>query len=440
MKTIKGFMEMQSFVDNVPWSISPLGELSNLAKTFSKEVGHYSRPSQPDVDLRTFLSRDGENLVAAENALVEPILQIGQWMFEGAATGLFNDTTEDFVSSLLSEFSSIIEDVEAGNMVNGGENRFLPEYIQFTVRTVADSYVKIWFADDAFQRQYDEFELVIVPPLDNLDDLIRTPVEVKASLDQIDDSGRQTRIQQAKNNYPDTLTKVELFEWSSPLQPEIILNTYWGIIIYGPAGNNVDSIRNALVEYVLANSSYEREVWEEHLPDIFKTTEYTIVPFWDKYAIDNQTLQRGVLSPTVRHKDVLAIAKASATEYPEAHVEEYVETSAVAYRSLSFAIIGGPDNRDGIMTFYGRFKDYITLPTTSTEFSRMDPVTQAWIVKFVEMLRTADDMTEFSDIPVGMTRLIRNDIMYLVATFNEVQYLVLSRQSYEQLVTNLGEG
>lgn len=372
-----------------------------------------------------------------EVAYRDPLLELGQWLYTNAIGGFFNDDESAFNSLLLGEFSDRITDVSVGQMVQEGDsNVWLPQYLQFRVlgsEVATENFIRLWFSDQAFRAQYDEYTIEVVPPFDTLDDFFKTAPEVKALMDQYDDAERMQRIQAVIGDKPPTHQRVELYTWANPIQPDYELTTPWTLVIYGPAGNNIDNIKAALSAYILANSAYERVEWEEYIPDLFKATEFIITPLWANFSIPNETLVKGLYSPTIRHKDVLAIARATATRYDSVHVDDVVETSVANWRSMGFLAVGGPDNRDGINVLSQRFPDYIAIPTSSNEFSRMSPETQNWTVMLSQMLRTADEMTEYSDLPIGMSRLERDGVMYLVASHKEFQYLVVSRLSYEDL-------
>jgi hypothetical protein len=439
MYIIKGFMVMKPLADNTPGIVSPLGELSTYAKTFSKDIGHYASAESPDVDLMAFTSQVDDEAPKTVPATYRPVLlAVGQWVYENAVAGIFSDSESDFSSALLGEFADRLTDLDVGQMTQGDTaNVWAPQYVQFTVTDPAVegevNRVRLWFSDDAFRSQYDDFHIDVVPPIDTVDDFFKTAVEVKALLDQYDDSERMARIQEQIGDLPPTLTRVEMYEWSNPIEPDYELSTPWAVIIYGPAGNNIDNIKAALAKYVLDNSAHDRTEWEDYIPDLFKATEFIITPMWANFSIPNETLVRGLYSPTIRHSEVLALAKATATRYDPLHVEDVVETTVANWRSMALIAVGSPDNRDGILRLSQRHPDYIVISTQDNEFSRMSPSTQEWSVMLSEMLKVADGMTEYSDLPFGMTRLMRDGVMYLVSSFEEFQYLVVSRVSYEDL-------
>lgn len=438
MYILKGFMVIQPLADNTPRVISPIGELSTYSKTFSKDVGHYSNPDQPSVDFMAFNSHtdDGPQVEVAPGYR-DPILELGEWLYTNSVSGAFTNSESAFATLMLTEFSDRLTEVDVGQMTQDPTSSiWMPQYLQFTVlgtEVDVENRIRVWMSDQAFRAQYDEYNVTVVPPIENIDDFFKTAVEVKALIDGFDDSQRMLRIQAAKNEYPETILRTEIYEWTNPIQPEYQLSTSWTLIIYGPAGNNIDNIKAVLTQYILDNSAYTQQEWEDYIPDLFKATEFIITPLWANFSIPNQTMVKGLYSPTIRHKDVLSFARATATRYDNAYVDDVVTTSVANWRSMGFLAVGGPDNRDGVNLLSDRFPDYIAIATSSGEFGRMSPKTQDWSVLLSNMLRVADEMTEFSDLPSGMTRLVRDEVLYLVASHEEFQYLVVSRLAYEDL-------
>lgn len=436
MYTIKGFMLVQPMADNDPNQVSVLGELSTYARTYSRDLGHYSNDAYTDIDFVSFLSEDSVNgAQALPLAYSSIILEIGQWMYDQALLGSFTTNAADCASAVLAHFSGQIVDVSVGNMVQYSGSTYLPEYIAFSKEPNATepNTIKIWFSDAAFRTQYDEYEITIVPPIDNVDGLIQPALEVKALLDAVTDTVKMERVQTASDGDPATTIKTVEYDWSNPSDPSIVLSTPWTILIYGIAGNNIDIIKAELASYILANSTNVQSVWEQYIPDIFRSTEFILTPLWDRYSIPNETMVAGIFSPTILVSDMLSKAQATAPDYDAAHVESVLCSSVAIYRSTAFLAVGGPDNRDGIDVLYDQFPDYFVVSSTSLDFGKMSNDTQGWVTLLTRMLDVANDMTEFSELPVDMSRLNRGGVMYVAASYQDVQYLVVSRQSYETL-------
>lgn len=436
MYTLKGFIGIQALANNTPDQVATIGELSTKARTYSKDTGTYNNALYADVDLISFYSVDDvSGVIEVPTTYSSKSLEVSQWMYGQAEAAAFTAVSSDCLAAVQANFLGDITDITVGAMVEYSAGKLLPEWIQFSVEPIATTpnVIKIWFSDAAFKTQYDEFEIVVVPMVDNVDSYIDTFLNVKAVLDAEDYTTRMQRMQTAIGNYPPTILKSVEYNWIDQVDPNLNLTSPWGILIYGVAGDNVDSIKAAIAAAVLAASVNNAATWELYIPDLFKSTEFVVIPMWQNYSIPNQTLLAGLFSPTVDYNDILTIANAGCVGYDPTHISNNIQSSVAYYRSTSFLAIGGIDNRDGIIKFKDQFSDYFVVPTTSVDFSRMSVDTQNWIILLTEMLAVAAEMTTYSDLPAGMSRLFRGSVMYLVANYQDIQYLVLSRQSYDAL-------
>jgi hypothetical protein len=194
-----------------------------------------------------------------------------------------------------------------------------------------------------------------------------------------------------------------------------------------------------LSEWILANSTHTREEWVVIFPDIFSSTEFIITPMWTQYAVPNRTLDPGVYSPTTNVARAIQVARTTCTgtSYNNIHIDANLAVVGCLYKSVSLLIVGGPENSDDIFRFEEKWRDYMAVTTGSTDFNRMQPLTQQWVNMLYEMLMIAETMTEFSDIPPGFTRLRRTNgngqhILYLVNSIENVQYLVVSKNTMQR--------
>ncbi len=457
--SLKGFFAYGALADNDPNEVALLGELSVWSRTYSKDrllfsVGSGGNPST-SVDTTIFSSKraDTDVQVPVPVPYANLLTDIARWCYLQATTGIFTSNPEVFRQQILTEYSGRIRDVQVGPMLQQG-SIYLPEFVvfYFVPDAVSESWgserdyldesrVKIWFSDDAFSRQFDEYEIEFIAPIPNLDDffLLADQVTTRVNARTIPELTDQVREIAARNPY--TILRSDIFTYHDPLVgSDYTLDTTWTFIIYGAGGNNIDAIKEALIEWILDNSTHTREEWAEIFPDIFTSTEFIITPMWNQYAVPNMTLQEGVFSPTVNVQRALEIARVTSTgtNYTETHVDQVLAVVGCTYKSLGLLAVGGPENRNGINRFERQWPDYMAVATTSIDFNRMQPDTQQWVMLLYQMLAVAEDMTEFSDIPLTMTRLRRTapggeTVLYLVSSYKNVQYLVVARSSLEAL-------
>lgn len=433
MYILKGFMVYSALADNTVGAIAPLGELSTDSMTYAKEKGQYVSDQYPDTLLYSFESRDPElGLVPVPIQQSDNALMVGQWIFSNAISGQLTENRQQCQQQLSTEFVTDLENFEVGEMVSNG-NIWMPSWVSYRI-IGTESFVKLWFSDEAFSSQYDGYELEIIPPVDNIDDLFGSRAAVRALLDSrtLQDVVRITESKRAE--FPYTVLRTDQFNWvdrHDTESPKWETPTYWTVLVYGRIADNIDTIRNELVEWILERSSRDREAWVEILPDLFAATEFIITPMWSQYSVPNQTIQAGVYSPIVKVPEAISLAKQTCkgAGFSEAWVEQNLTITTTPFKSIGLVVTGSEENRDGITNFSDRFPDYMSVSTNSHDFSRMSPETQQWVLMLNEMLKHSETMTRYSGIPAGYNRLIREDVVYLVRDYQNIQYLMVTRST-----------
>lgn len=433
MYTLKSFMVFGSMADNAVGVIAPLGELSTDSLTYAKEKGQYQLPQYAEPTLVSFHSDQDGTQVRVPTDHFTLALQIGQWLFEAAVDGVTNGDAGDFARLFNSEFAGVAIDLDVGEMVVSG-NMWMPEWIVYKKANTV-SRIKIWFSDEAFSNQYDSYEIDFIPPIDKIDDFFKGQIDVRNLVQAKSWSDMVKATETKKGEHPYTVLRTDGFDWHDANDRNYTLPTNWTSLIYGRAGNNLDIVKQELVSWILENSDHTREEWAVIFPDLFTNTEFIITPLWTQYAIPNKTMQSGIYSPTVEFQRALDIAKQTAqgTGYTDTWVTTHLRASFIPYKSVAFLSVGSPENRDGIVDFNQRWVDYIAVGTESIDFNRMSPDTQGWVLFFNDLLKVAEEMTEYSDVPVGYNRLERNGVYYVSAGYNNIQYLVVLRSFLETI-------
>ncbi len=453
--SLKGFISYGALTNNQPGIISPVGELSLRSGTFAKDRTHYTRATDTSpptsAELVCFNSRSVAGQPIAVPAQISAlILEIANWAYVEAVDGTFTSSTDSFRTPLLAEFGDRIEDISIGAMVAGG-GIWLPGSLTFFGKASAifggtppagmeELRVRVWFADDEFRRQYDEYHIEFVAPVDDLDDLFGNPVQVGNLLRQMTPPVLDEKVRELVGNSPYTSRRSYNFNYHHLGNPTQTTPAYWTFVIWSDYGDNIDTLKKELVEWILDNSTHTREEWAEIFPDIFASTEFILMPLWNQYAIPNLTLNNAMYSPTVLMTDAQEMIKAVGvgTSYTEAHVVENSTFMSMPWKSIAMVAVGGPENREEKFKIFEVLPDYIAVPTSSIDFERMSESTKFWSQKMFAMLIVAENMTEFSDVPAGMSRLKRtntdgDEIMYLVSSVNDIQYLVVSKQSLNSM-------
>lgn len=455
--SLKGFIGYGALADNHRFDIAPLGELSAYARTFSKDRELYAIPTGSNpattADLTVFSARRDTGVqVGTPLPLSNFLLQVSTWAYRQALLGTFTNNPESFRQACLTEFNGRIIDLTVGSMVYNG-TIYLPGVITFAVNIEniagawgdAEAYMgsprlKLWFSDERFRKEYDEYEFEFVAPLVPMDQFFQQSAQVNELLSAVTFTDMTERANDKAGTTPYTRLRTEMFHYYDPVDPTYKIPTYWSILIWGAAGDNIDAIKENLIQWILANSTHTREEWAIRFPDIFTSTEFVVAPFWSQYAVENMSVQAGVYSPVVSLSQALAIALSvsTGTGYTPAHIEQSVQVTSIPFKSIALGVIGGPENRQGKNRLTDHYPDYMNVSSTHPDFGRMSLETQGLVLMLEDMLRTAEVMTEFSDVPTGMTRMSRTNrtgaqILYLVKSYRDVQYLVVTANTMHVL-------
>lgn len=424
MYALSGFIEISAMISNEPAVTSVLGELSKRSQTFSREVGNYRNASFPDVELSSFNSNRDDVLVEVDPTYVDICLQVSQWLFQRSIDGSLSDDRENTRQLLLTEFSGILDIQRVGNMVTNG-TYWLPEQLVFSkLGGTEENVIRLWYSDPSFQAQYDQYEILVVPIVDPLDDLHGARATVMNILNAITVPIVLQKIDTLVGEHPPTEIVSTEYDWTDKNDPTVTKATPWTVIIYGAAGNNADLIREALINWILGNSAQIREEWEKIYPDLFLPNEFYITPIWDKYSIPNQMASTGLYSPTMKYADMMSYAYSTFHDVPLIHIREHLTHSVGIYKSLGFVAVGNPRNRDGVYSFDQLWPQYVTIGSDRADFNKLPPMTAEFIMLLTQMFQVAESLTEFGSIPPGMSRVIRGDVQYLAATYEKMLYLV----------------
>lgn len=438
MFVLKGFVNHALLANNTPGRNNAIGEISNQSLTYSRELGQYVNSVAPNITLISFLcSRDGAPVTLDTDYEIRT-MTIVQWIYNYVITTHSQIYRDVLLQQLLQNFQGKAENFDCGEIVSDG-TYWCPEWVSWKDSldtTDSDNFVKLWFADASFASQYDEFEIVVVPPLTNLDDFFKPGDQVEQLVNARTPTQWMDQIQQAKtdangNTHPETIIRNDSYDYHDPLAPAHLVSTNWATLIYGIAGDNIDSIKDAIIEYILNNSTHARNEWEQIFPDIFKRTEFILVPSWNTVAIPSRVVEANpIYSPfgnlSVKNAEIASFA----TQYPAAHINAHAVAFGHTWRSVNVGAIGSDQNRDGLYELSQIFPDYISVPSTSTDWNRMSENTRNWAELLDRMIQVAETMGPYTSIPKDMTRLTRDGKLYIVSSYGNIHYLVAAKYNF----------
>jgi hypothetical protein len=384
--------------------------------------------------LSVFSGKDTDgNPINIVQTQADHILGIATWVSEKAKSGEITLDRNSFESILTSEAPGIQAGAEFGDLIES-DGAIAPEYLDWIYLGVR---YKIWFSDEAFRVQYDEYEHEVVQPIEVLNDLQR-PYSAISELIETDISKLIHKANEITANAPYTTLSPTVVEWIDKDTGSIV-NITWLVAVYGPMGNNPVSIGEALKKHILANSSFNAIEWHNVMPKLFRPTEFIMIPGWSNYSVDPTMAVSGIYRPIVSYSDMMYLANTFTTSYEQPHLEANLSCMSHIYKSLGILAIGNEGNNDQIYKIEEKFPDYNLVSNTSLDFNRLSPRTQEWVGIIHEMLLIAETMNETTPLEAKFSRLKRGGITYLVSSYEGVSYLVLTKESYTDLYLEPGD-
>ena len=430
MYVLKTFITIGTAIDNTHKVIAPFGELSTKALTYAKDVKQYTNAEYPGIKSNVFVSRRDADRIDVRMNVHNIVMMIAHYIYERGMSGGNTSSSDNLLINLDQEFNANISELSVGDMVYD-EVAYMPSVVRFYVNDPLEPVaVVLWMSDAAFRTQFDEFQIDVVAPLDDIDLLMTSNENVRELTKDLSISKAIDRLEQATQDYPYTLARTYEFPVVNINDPEDIINLPWSVAIYGIAGDNIDAIYDAITKYILDNSKYDRDIWNNRIPILFKRIEFTIIPIWNQYSVPNKSIESGLYSPLVKRRDVENLVISYAPTYSATHAVREAVASGFLYKSLGIVITSSSENRDNTFDIRDVFSDFALISTTHHDFNRLSPKTRDLVMLLNEMFRVAEEMTEFSVLPNGLARVRREGNQYVVATLEQVQFYVLAKNSF----------
>lgn len=424
MISIKAFASNDLLIDNRLGAVALVGELSNYSRTFSREIGDYTDSRWEDIHVLTFSAKNNGVPTPINTNYSTHMLEIVKWLYDFVATASPNITKNDMLVSLNNQFAGSVSNPNCGDLVTVDGWR-IPEWLSWSFNGQSvNNTIKVWFADYAFQRDYDEYEIVVIPPVDHVDTLFRPITEVNQALALRNPTRMMELVNETRNRQPDTMLHAETLPYTSPAGAGLTLDTAWYAVIYGPAGNQPDIVRNAIKTHILSSTQDTEDSWKTLLPDLFRTTQMYLLPMWERMAIPSRSNLVGIYSPILSPNTALERAYNFLPDLATAHIDTNTQITHHKFRSIAIVAVGNTDNKDAKYKLTDYVPDYIAEASSHQDFNRMTEYTKAWTIMMDELLILAEKYTPSLILPAHVRRMQRQGFTYLSRRISGVDWMV----------------
>ena len=426
MITIKGFFSNPKLINNSTNTTAVFGELTQHASTFSRDYKTYSKDG--DVLFCVFSAKDNTTNTTIGQEFSDLGCDVGNWCYS-VANSFSNTTTKlEFTNLMQVHFGSRIRNINCGNLITDGFRR-LPEWVSWEAVGQAGVYTyKVWLSSIAFETSYDEFEIVVVPPVRLVDALFQPYADLVTELAANNLAVIHERLLEARGKFPESIIQTEMIDVFAEKNARNKITVGWTALIYGPAGNSSDRIKDAIKAYIAANSVNSENDWRLIMPDLFNTTCFYVLPRWDLFAIESRASIPGIHSPVILASENLNKVRTQTSNYlPQTHVNNNLQTTIHRYKSITLNIVGGEFNRQSLFKFTDYFPDYLALESTTEDFNRQTQPTKDITNLLTTMLAKIDRYNIDPTLPVNLRVIEKYNQKFLVGKYANVEYYVLMK-------------
>ncbi len=429
MNVINGFVTKADRINNNKGVVNRFFALSPIALTYAKDYSEYQNATFPLNTLYTFTALDEQG-----NELILPVEDVYKLMtvVETALAAIASSplpyNKQLINQAVLVAHPSFLQDFTYGTIYSDQFERN-PDWVSFkAILSTGLTDVRLWLMNEVFLTQYPGYEIVVIPPVDNVDLLLGNYADVKVLIENTPVQTLQDKTQDAIGNYPATKTRVLTFKLYNRQNPSQYTNVDWYLAIYGQAGDNVDAQKDAILDYLTQHSTRPVTDWQQVFPEIFKRTEFIFYPRWDAVAIENSNTDARIYQSIFSPKTMVDyVVSRNPHGQLEPEVMGKLEALPFDFKCVIAGVMPGETNTQDIDSLSKVVPDYLPLSTSELDFGRMSVETQQWVNRIVGALAAAETVTAFSTLMMPYRRVFRSDKLYISFTWKNVNYLVDAR-------------
>lgn len=440
MYILNAFAEIPALANNAIEQVGKFGELSVKARTFSKDIRNYvDKSAYPNIELTTFaiLDEASRPYVNPPEELTNTALAVSHFLYTQYSNNAIplSSSKPTLVSAVGSEFTKI-RNVRIGDILDSGvPGKRLIDFVQYDL--VIDSKIwrcTVWFSDSKFRLQYPRYDIVVIPPLGDVERMIDAPATVIEALSSITIDYVINRMAGITKEHSATTVYTHTVRWHDPAGSTSRIDTKWTVVVYGAAGNDLDLIKDAIRRYLSDNSTSIK--WPKIFPDLYSENEFLLMPFWGLLATPTDGYDDGLYSSIVNLSDI--DTQADRLIPPnfmnildrDILKKKYLGIMASNYRGINIMTIGNPNNIESKILFKDMYPDYMAVSSDKPDFARMSNLTQEFILKLLETLDVARNYTSNAALPSGFARAVKANREYIGFDYEGFTYYVLTRMGY----------
>jgi hypothetical protein len=255
-----------------------------------------------------------------------------------------------------------------------------------TVETPTNTF-NVYLTDGAITQFYKEHEIIVVPPCVNIDDLMVNSSLLKVAVETGNDQGFFNGLSYSAPTY---IAKRRV----SRVSGESVETVLFSLLVYGESGNNGELQREAIVDYITANTKLPLSGWKQVYPSLWTSRINVVIPDWWSVAIQPTAMRDIIYSCGRNNPEVNALV----SQYlPQADMskDSYRSTFPMPYKGIEVTVVYPTLTEVGKLSdFHYDYPDYISVGPMEREFSYMSSKTKGVALFLLKAVELAEDISK----------------------------------------------
>lgn len=434
MIKLKGFVTRDDFVVPSSKVTSPIYELSSKGMTYAKVRGDHYYTVDPRYSLKVFKIEGSDFITNTQSDLVMKVITA----FTSFLPTIPNVNKQNAVMLFTSNYNALnpslpVSGFTYNNIVEHNSIQ-VPDYISFVTGDVS---VNVWLSGSLFESFYPDYDIDVILPFENFTQTVNNPGEFINQLNNFNLIKFNDRIDSAKSQAPCTSTRILNIPYKLS-NTGILKDCYFAFNVYGVQGNYEHILKLELYHYLTEELDISGSVVETLFPTLLNVNEFFFIPRWDNIAIPGSTGISSINSQVVSsYSEDFDITKFVKGYGDHVFLKNNTYTVPFDYNNLNLQVVNGMYTDSAIRDFKSYYSDFISVPTTHPDFSRMKQRTQRLVTLLESMLdvATSSDSTElFNKIQhnssYSFSVIVRSGVTYLSYLFEDHQLYIIPRYEF----------
>lgn len=405
MQRIYGYIQTPSVLNNAEGGTAPFGEMNSVSRTFSSDIQEHHRQDRVYNIFTAIKDNVRHTLTEQELLLLDVILDVFR-----NNTG---KSTAQLITSALAAGVGAVTDIAVHDSV---QISGVSWPIDISITTSEAEY-RFWMTNEAFQEGYPDTRFVVVPPVDQVDDLLGTVTSLKRVLTDERRDKQSELVFQAQQGAP--ATRVVTLRFRREDSSGIIYVPF-NVLVYGIKGLHDELLKEAIEAYILAHTALPTLAWKTVYPEIWYRPEGLVILSNQTPAIPNLSINSSLFSPVITRAEETALLNSSSLARSEKFRNTQFQTVPFPFNHLAL-LINITNGSEETLGFKTLFPDYINVPSSHQDFIRMGALTRGWIVMMESLILAA----MLNKLMLPEQRFIYRDTKrYVTASYARITWLI----------------